>query len=403
MKKIIVKLAICTLLFGSYLPNVAEARNYDNVTNTYYYDAKLVNYPIYRNETLQPTEYYKLNVDGTTYISLRDLARILAVEISWDKAPKSIQIGEKTNSNDSLSSWWNYNIPQVRATEVNFPIYVKGQLKHAEKAKFVVDGITYLSLRDLANMLDVPIDWDNNKKSINITLTSNNKDLSDTGQLYEVPSNKDVSDISDEGKILESPKNKEVPKIEKTSEIPSNKAVEGAGKLADSKIINMGFTQEELDYILSDQLTPYEQAMFDELNKLRDSKGLKRINLSMELTKVARIHSLDIQKNSKEILSMGNMHGWSMSNHWQGGGYPEDHSNAKMMWMKPSELSNYPGYGFEVSFSAGTIFIPSAAINAWNNSPGHREVILTEGQWSDLTSVGLAASSNYACMWFGKE
>ena len=91
MKKIIAKLAICALLFTSYLPNVAEARNYDNVTNTYYYDAKLVNYPIYRNETLQATEYYKLNVDGTTYISLRDLARILAVEISWDKATKSIQ------------------------------------------------------------------------------------------------------------------------------------------------------------------------------------------------------------------------------------------------------------------------------------------------------------------------
>ncbi len=403
MKKIFAKLLICTMLFASFLSNVADAKSYDKNTNIYYHYAKVVNYLIYIDGSVKATEYYKLNVDGTTYVSLRDLARILAVEIRWDNSTKSIQIAENINADDSISTGTNYNISQVRATEVDFPIYVKGKLKNTEKSKLVVDGITYLSLRDLANMLDVPIDWDNNKKSINITLQSSNKAPSDVGQSDEVPRSKDVSDVSNEGKIVELPRNKEVPKLEKISEIPSNKPVEGAGKLADSKIINMGFTQEELDYILSDQLTPYEQAMFDELNKLRDSKGLKRINLSMELTKVARIHSLDIQKNSKEILSMGNMHGWSISNHWQGGGYPGDHSNAKMMWMKPSELSNYPGNGFEVSFSSGTTFMPSAAINAWNNSPGHKEVILTEGQWSDLTSVGLAASSNYACMWFGNE
>lgn len=70
-----------------------------------------------------------------------------------------------------------------------------------------------------------------------------------------------------------------------------------------TKIKHMDFTQEELNYILRDTLTQKEQNLYDEINTLRKQNGLPALALSMELTKIARVHVLDSKEFSKKFDS----------------------------------------------------------------------------------------------------
>ena len=58
--------------------------------------------------------------------------------------------------------------------------------------------------------------------------------------------------------------------------------------------------------------------------------------------------------------------------------------------------------GYEISaWSSGTI-TPSAAVDSWRGSSAHQNVILTQGSWTDLKTVGCAWHNTVAHCWFAK-
>ena len=174
MKKIFAKkIVLSVIIMSMFFPTS------DSFANTY--RAKVVDYTIRYGENAEDYDdtSSKLNINGTTYLSLRSLASMLDLDIVWDNKEKTISI-LSDSENPSSYSYNSNNENYVYAKEVNFPIYIDGERKYPSKMEVVVNGTTYLSLRDLANMLNVPINWDSNTRSVTVGEKSlKNKDIAE--------------------------------------------------------------------------------------------------------------------------------------------------------------------------------------------------------------------------------
>lgn len=165
IKKLLSKLLVTAVVVSAVGISDVEARSYN---------AKTADFPIYMNGSLKNPEFYKLVVDGRTYLSIRDIATILGIEIDWNSSERAVYISdtpsEKTNYNSSPKYYGNKTI---KSTEVFIPIYTNGIRKYPSNLELIVEGRLYLSIRDIVYMLDIDIDWDNNSKSIYIAGNSN--------------------------------------------------------------------------------------------------------------------------------------------------------------------------------------------------------------------------------------
>ena len=149
-----------------------------------------------------------------------------------------------------------------------------------------------------------------------------------------------------------------------------------------------------------------EAKLYYIINAYRESKGLQKLSFSKSLTIVARTHVSDSNtytpENQRDSRGMqGNLHSWSNHGSWTPVVYTSDHEYAANMWSKPRELTSYTGNGYEISsWNSGNI-TPEDALDLWENSSGHNAVMTTQGNWSDLKTMGVAIDGKYAHVWFG--
>ena len=149
-----------------------------------------------------------------------------------------------------------------------------------------------------------------------------------------------------------------------------------------------------------------EAKLYYIINAYRESQGLQKLSFSKSLTIVARTHVSDSNtytpENQRDSRGMqGNLHSWSNHGSWTPVVYTSDHEYAANMWSKPRELTSYTGNGYEISsWNSGNI-TPEDALDLWENSSGHNAVMTTQGNWSDLKTMGVAIDGNYAHVWFG--
>ena len=160
--------------------------------------------------------------------------------------------------------------------------------------------------------------------------------------------------------------------------------------------------------LIAQGLSVKEAELYLLINAYRAASGLPKLSLSRSLTTVARLHVLDSNTNTPQQQytadgRKGNLHSWSFGGSWQGVVYTSDHEFASLMWSKPRELTNYTGDGFEISVWNSGGMTPQAALAAWQLSSGHNGVILGEGNWSQLKTMGVAIDGLYSHVWFGKE
>lgn len=157
-------------------------------------------------------------------------------------------------------------------------------------------------------------------------------------------------------------------------------------------------TQKE--YCISTQ----EKELLILINNYRKTKKLPSIKLSAELSKVAKIHINDLIDN-QPIHGNCNMHSWSNKGKWKACCYTDDHKNAKLMWSKPSELTNYKSNGYEIAFELSSGATPEDALTGWKSSPGHNNVIIEKGVFNKIgwKAIGIAIKGEYALIWFGEE
>ncbi len=150
-------------------------------------------------------------------------------------------------------------------------------------------------------------------------------------------------------------------------------------------------------------LNAEEAELYRLINAYRAERGLPAIALSPSLTTVARAHVQDHIANAATLLVGGcNLHSWSNSGAWQGCCYTADHAQAACMWNKPRELTVYPGNGYEISVSGA--FSAAEALSSWQGSPGHDNVIINQGGWTEpWRAIGVGIGGGYAHVWFGNE
>jgi uncharacterized protein YkwD len=143
--------------------------------------------------------------------------------------------------------------------------------------------------------------------------------------------------------------------------------------------------------------TTEELKLYNLINQYRKQFGLNEIPLSNSLNYVAQQHCKDLVENIGYLT-----HAWSTCKY--------DSGNSKTyscMWLKPSELTSYKGYGYECAHGGTGNYIATAetSLDGWKNSKSHNEVILNKGIWKgmDWKAIGVGILNGYACIWFGVE
>lgn len=150
-------------------------------------------------------------------------------------------------------------------------------------------------------------------------------------------------------------------------------------------------------------LTAAEKELYIGLMEYRSENGLGNIPMSFSLTKVAQSHAVDLTNHYESFDDECNQHSWSDNGDWVACCYDDGHSDPDCMWQKPKEISNYEGVGYEIV--AWSSDIENQAVNLWENSPPHNNMILNQDIWQtrEWNSIGLGINGIYAVVWFGEE
>jgi uncharacterized protein YkwD len=152
-----------------------------------------------------------------------------------------------------------------------------------------------------------------------------------------------------------------------------------------------------------------EYRLYTLINEYRASYGLPAIPLSASLSYVAGAHVWDLGTNGPD-KGRCNMHSWSANGPWTACCYTDDHKRASCIWSKPSELTSYDGYGYEIAYfssrPAGEHHdLAAAALAGWKSSAGHDQMILNKYAWKRMkwNAMGVGIYGHYAVVWFGEE
>lgn len=162
----------------------------------------------------------------------------------------------------------------------------------------------------------------------------------------------------------------------------------------------------------SDALSPEELTLYHLIMDYRASLGLPAIPLSDGLTATAGRHAIDwienIWRDGLTLPDGANLHSWSDAP------YFPDHRSPDIMWEAPQRLgTSYPDTGYEIS-AAGYGDV-AAALEGWQNSPGHNRVITNTDVWApfEWSAIGVGVESDPSAggpyggriyhVWFGEE
>lgn len=151
-----------------------------------------------------------------------------------------------------------------------------------------------------------------------------------------------------------------------------------------------------------------ELKLYNLIMKYRKENGLPAIPLSNSLTYVAQTHCRDLVDNKPDTANC-NAHSWSTGGSWSACCYTPDHARATYMWVKPRELTNYTGNGYEIGHGSSAVgdYLATAesALSGWQHSPGHNSVILNKENWKSMKwkAIGIAVYKNFSMVWFGIE
>ena len=152
----------------------------------------------------------------------------------------------------------------------------------------------------------------------------------------------------------------------------------------------------KLDSCVGDSVDQEETTLYNLVNEYRVEKGLSPISLSPALSLVANRHVRDLQKNAGSLT-----HSWSNCAYDS-----SDSSTYPCMWEAPQRLgTSYTGNGYENAYGSSGSATAIDALTGWKQSTAHRETILNQSIWKDVTwnALGIGIYQGYAVIWFGED
>ena len=107
--------------------------------------------------------------DGTTYIALRDVSELLDCKVDWDDDTKTAVITTGVNSESKADS--TPLEPTGEKTIAVLKDYVNVTVDDVKRnvRNFLNDGTTYISLRDISELLDCLVEWNGDTKTASVT------------------------------------------------------------------------------------------------------------------------------------------------------------------------------------------------------------------------------------------
>lgn len=163
MKKILILLAVLMCVSANAY---AENRKINALT---------VDYKIELNSNEIPLENSVLNINDRTYLPVRETAELLNLYVVWDEKTQTINISNIGVTAENDNAPVKYDSASVTADVTDFKLKVDGHEKQPENAVAVVNGTSYLPLRELAEMLNFEVDWDGNTETVSIASKNSEK------------------------------------------------------------------------------------------------------------------------------------------------------------------------------------------------------------------------------------
>ena len=151
-------------------------------------------------------------------------------------------------------------------------------------------------------------------------------------------------------------------------------------------------------------LTDEEKLLYSMIMEYRRENNLPSIPISSKLTKVAKVHAVDLATNYDfSPNNECNPHSWSKKGNWTSCCYTSDHKRANCMWDKPREIAGYAGSGYEIAYYSSAGASAREGLDGWKVSPGHNPLLINSGIWKSLQwrAMGVAIYKEYGLVWFG--
>ncbi len=153
-----------------------------------------------------------------------------------------------------------------------------------------------------------------------------------------------------------------------------------------------------------------ELELYHGIMDYRARYGLDPVMLSKGLTTTANRHVIDTREN---VLDGGGLPGGQSLHTWSDAPYPRNGSDPEAMWEAPQRLgTGYRDTGYEIS-AAGQRDV-GEALEGWQGSQPHNEVILNRGPWTNLdwNAIGIGVDTTRTDddflgrvyhVWFGED
>jgi uncharacterized protein YkwD len=151
-------------------------------------------------------------------------------------------------------------------------------------------------------------------------------------------------------------------------------------------------------------LSAEEKKLYDLVMQYRKDHKLGSIPLSENLSYVAQTHARDLAEQYVfDPKNNCNPHSWSTKGKWTSCCYTNDHKKASCMWVKPKELTGYPGNGYEILYYSSGLANAQEGLDGWKVSPGHNPLLVNSGTWANVEwkAIGIGIYKNYGMVWFG--
>ena len=152
------------------------------------------------------------------------------------------------------------------------------------------------------------------------------------------------------------------------------------------------------DNCAGDELSAEENLLYQKINQYRQENRLPPLTLSPNLNRVANRHLLDWQYNAERFSRQGQYwrFGWSDC--------PYDAQNSRTfpcMWQAPQRWQANSSKGYEIICRGVGQINAEQALQCWQQSPEHDDIILTKGNWQDYSwqAIGVGLESGQAVVW----
>ena len=150
-------------------------------------------------------------------------------------------------------------------------------------------------------------------------------------------------------------------------------------------------------------ISEVEWKLYNMINQYRRQYDLPPILLSKSLCYVANTHAKDLFFHNPDVDPC-NSHSWSDKGPWDAFCYPGDETEENSVWNKPTELTGYPGKGFEIVYWENSAVVIDDVISFWKSFDYFNGFLMNTGKWegNEWKAIGIGICQNYAVAWFGE-